>query len=456
MGSVPHRVLHQLALKYGPLMHLQLGELSVVVVSTPDAAKQIMKTHDLNFATRPPILVAEIMSYNCTSISFGPYGDYWRQLRKICTLELLSAKRVQSFRWLREEVFLDLMRWIASMEGTPFNLTEKLYSSTYAFTTAAAIGKTTKEHHRLLPILKEGTELAGGFDIAEVYPSVRLFRLMSALRRKLTVLHREADKILEDIISEHKVANSADDQSSNQEDLVDVLLKYQDDGELEHPLTNDNIKSVILDMLAGGSETSSTTMDWAMAEMLKNPSILEKAQDEVRKVFESKGWVDESCIHELTYLKSVVNETLRLHPPLPLLLPRKCIQACEINGYQIPADTKIIVNAWAINRDSNHWINPDCFQPERFVDSTQVDFRGSHFEYIPFGAGRRICPGMSFGLANVELPLAMLLYHFDWKLCGGGKPEEMDMKEGFGVTATRVNDSCVVAVSTRPLPLHTK
>ncbi|KAH6768086.1 hypothetical protein C2S51_013422 [Perilla frutescens var. frutescens] len=447
IGSVPHRALHQLSLKHGPLMHLRLGEVPAVVVSSADAAREVMKTHDVNFASRPPILAAEILSYGCTGITFVPYGDYWRQLRKICTLELLSMKRVQSFRSLREHVYLDLIKWIASVEGSPVNLTEKLYSSTYSFTAAAVLGRMTEERENLLPIYIEAFGLAAGFDVAEMYPSVKLFRVMSRVRRRLTVLHHEADEILDVIIQQHRESMINGGDEREEEDLVDVLLKFQGDG-LEIPLTTNNIKAVLMDMLSAGSETSATTMDWAMAEMLKNPSVLKKAQDEVRLVFDEKGgFVDEALVPQLKYLKAVVKETLRIHPPAPLLLPRICRETCEINGYEIPAETKIIVNAWAINRDPKYWENPDCFQPERFLDSL-VDFRGNNFEYIPFGAGRRVCPGMMFGLANVELPLAMFLYHFDWKLGDGNK---LDMTEGFGLTARRKNDMCLVPLIKRPL-----
>lgn len=205
------------------------------------------------------------------------------------------------------------------------------------------------------------------------------------------------------------------------------------------------------DILAGGSETSATTVNWAMAEMLKHPRTLEKAQNEVRQVFDKQGFIDESSLlHELTYLNCVIKETLRLHPPVPLLLPRKSSETRIINGYKIPRNTKVIVNAWAINRDPEHWENPDFFFPERFLDSL-VDYRGGYFEYIPFGAGRRICPGINFGLANVQLPLAMLLYHFDWKLPGNMTHDDMDMTEGLGATARRIQDLVVVPVVRRPL-----
>ena len=179
------------------------------------------------------------------------------------------------------------------------------------------------------------------------------------------------------------------------------------------------------DIFAAGSETSATAVDWAMAEMIKNPSVMKKAQDEVRQVFSRKGSVDETGISEMKYLKCVVKETLRLHPSVPLLLPRESREKCEINGYEIPARTRIIVNAWAMGRDPRYWTEPESFMPERFLDSS-IDFKGTNFEYIPFGAGRRICPAMLFGLINVEVPLATLLYHFDWKLPNGMKNEELD------------------------------
>ena len=154
-----------------------------------------------------------------------------------------------------------------------------------------------------------------------------------------------------------------------------------------------------------------------MVEMVKNPRVMKKAQHEIRQVFRRKGSVDESAIGDMKYLKAVIKETLRLHPSAPLLLPRECQERCEIKGYEIPERTRVIVNAWAIGRDPRYWTDPESFVPKRFLDhSTVVDYKGSNFEYIPFGAGRRICPGLLFGLANVELPLAMLLYHFDWKL----------------------------------------
>ncbi|KAK2412926.1 cytochrome P450 71D8 [Trifolium repens] len=178
-----------------------------------------------------------------------------------------------------------------------------------------------------------------------------------------------------------------------------------------------------------------------MSELMKNPRVRKKAQSEIREAFKEKKRIYESDLDKLNYFKSVIKETMRLHPPAPLLLPRECREACNIGGYEIPLKTKVIVNAWALGRDPKYWYDADKFIPERF-DDTSFDFNKTNnsFEYIPFGAGKRMCPGILFGLANIELPLAALLYHFDWELPNGMKAEDLDMTEAFGAAATRRND----------------
>ena len=204
-----------------------------------------------------------------------------------------------------------------------------------------------------------------------------------------------------------------------------------------------NVALLMQDMFAAGTETSSSTVEWAMSEMIRNPDVMAKAQREIRQSFKGKQNIDEADVQGLRYLKLVTKETLRLHPPFPLLLPRECREQCELNGYTIPIKTKVMINFWAIGRDPEHWSDPESFVPERF-DNNPVDFTGNHFEFVPFGAGRRICPGMSFALANVELPLALLLCHFNWRLPDGMKSRELDMLENNGITATRKNNLYLV------------
>ncbi|KDP39254.1 hypothetical protein JCGZ_01011 [Jatropha curcas] len=442
LGSLPHQSLQKLSGKYGPLMHLKLGEVSTVIVSSPEIAKQVLKTHDLDFAERPPNLAPKIISYDSTHIVFSPYGAYWRQLRKICTMELLSPKRVQSFRFIREDEVLNLIKTISSLEGSLINISEMIFSLTYGITSRAAFGKKYEDQETFIQVITEVSKIAAGFSVADLYPSIKFLEQASGLRPKLGKLHEKADGILERIVKEHRNKMNRSEEIQEDDDLVDVLLELQEHGDLEFPLSDDNIKTVILDMFSAGSETSSTTVEWAMSEMLKNPRILEKAQNEVRQVYKNKGTVDETSIHELKYLNSIIKETLRLHPPLPLI-PRESRARVEIIGYDIPIKTKVLVNAWAIGRDPKNWTEPENFCPERFLDNA-ISYKGTDFEFIPFGSGRRICPGISFALPNIELPLAQLLYHFDWKLGNGMKNEDLDMTEGYGLTIRRKQDLFLV------------
>lgn len=171
-----------------------------------------------------------------------------------------------------------------------------------------------------------------------------------------------------------------------------------------------------------------------MAELMRNPSVMSRAQAEVRAAFMGQMKVFEEGLGELSYLQCVIKETLRLHTPGPLLMPRECQENCKILGYDVPKGTTVLVNAWAISRDPECWDEPEAFVPERFMSSVR-DYKGNNFEFIPFGAGRRICPGMLFGIANIELALASLLFYFDWSLPDGILPSELDMTEAFGVTA---------------------
>ncbi|KAG5546682.1 hypothetical protein RHGRI_018752 [Rhododendron griersonianum] len=394
-SSLPHHALRDLAKKHGPLMSLQLGEVLTVVVSSAEMAKEVMKTHNIIFASRPHSIVTRIVSYDSTNLTFAPYGPYWRQLRKICTTELLSHQRVLSFQTIRHEEASKLVRSIALDAGSPVNLTQKLYSSAFEITSRAAFGERFKDQEAFISIVKEALKLAGGFNVADFYPSMEWLHNVNGLRSKLEKIHEEADRIMGIMVNEHKM-HKASGKGREDDDLVDALLKYHERGPNEFSLTINNIKAVILDIFAAGSDTTAGTVDWAMSEMMKNPRIMKKAQDEVRHVFDGKGNIDETGLEELKYLNLVIKETLRFHPPVPLLLPRVCGERCEINGYEIPEKAKVVVNAWAIGRDPNLWDDAESFIPERFLDST-IEYKGNNFEYIPFGAGRRICmPGYEF------------------------------------------------------------
>ncbi|CAN6178227.1 unnamed protein product [Urochloa humidicola] len=206
----------------------------------------------------------------------------------------------------------------------------------------------------------------------------------------------------------------------------------------------DTVKSVVIDLFAGSNDTSATTLQWAMAELMRNPGVMSKLQDEMRRAFAATMKVSEEGLHELSYMHMVIKETLRLHLPSPLLLPRECQEQCKILGYDVPKGSMVMVNAGALSVDPEYWDEPEVFRPERF-EHCGKDFKGNEFEFIPFGAGRRICPGMFFGLANVELALANLVFYFDWSLPEGISCSELDMSEAAGITVRKKSDLWVRA-----------
>ncbi|CAN4114286.1 unnamed protein product [Withania somnifera] len=452
-GGLPHRVLRDLAKKYGPLMHLQLGEVSAVVVTSSEVANQVLKTHDLAFATRPKSFAMDIISYGGRDIAFCSYGEYWRQIRKICIVEVLSAKNVQSFNSIRHDEVSRLIDSIqsSSSSGEPVNFTERFIWFTSSMTCRSTFGQVFKEQDTFIKLIRELISLAEGLHVADIFPSYKFLHVLSGAKKKLLDGQHKIDSIVEDVINEHKknLATHMSDDALGGEDLIDVLLRLRKDQSLQFPITNDNIKAIIVDMFTAGTETSSTIAVWAMVEMMRNPSILAKAQVEVREAFRDKITFDKTNVEDLKYLKLVIKETMRLHPPIPLLLPRECMEETIINGYTIPVKTKVMINAWALGRDPKYWDDAESFKPERF-EHCSVDFVGSNFEFLPFGSGRRMCPGMLFGLANIYLPLAQLLYHFSWKLPTGMEPRDVDLTESAGITAGRKNYLYLIATPYQP------
>ncbi|KAM0826890.1 hypothetical protein ACQ4PT_068559 [Festuca glaucescens] len=422
LGKLPQHKLRDLAQRHGPVMLLRIGELPVVVASSADAAREIMKTQDLAFATRPITRTMRlVLVQGSEGFLLAPYGEDWRQLRKICTVELLSARRVQSFRAFREQEVRQLL--LAVQRGGTVNMSELISSYIADSMARAIIGSRFKDRETFFRLLDQGLKLFSRPSLPDLYPSSRLAMLVSRRPRRVKQLSSSTLAFMETIIREHQ-AHKVD--AEEEEDMVDVLLRVQREGRLNLTV---NIKAVIAELFMAGSDTSSTTLQWAMSELVKNQRVMQKAQEEVRRVLEGQGRVTEDGSSKLPYLHLVIKETLRLHPPAPLLIPRECSGGPRrVLGFDVPEGTMVLINAWAIGRDPSVWDEAEEFIPERFEGST-VDFKGRDFEYTPFGAGRRMCPGMVFGLANIELALASLLYHFDWERPDGMDAADLDMAE---------------------------
>ncbi|KAG6513195.1 alpha-humulene 10-hydroxylase-like [Zingiber officinale] len=454
-GANPHRTLRHLSRVHGPLLLLRLGQVDLVVASSVEAVEEIIKRHDLNFANRPSDLTfANILAYDGLSVAMAAYGGYWKQMRKIYAMELLNSRRVKSFATIREDAVRKLTAEIANAASfgqfqTPLNLSEMVMSMTNALVLRAAFGDKCQQKGKFLQLVKEGVGLVTSFAVADMFPSLKFLDTLTGLKFKLQRVRRQIDQVFDEIISQHQ----AERAGPSEEDLIiDVLLRLKDQDDQEFPITSTSIKAIVLEIFLGGTETSSTVIEWAMSELMKNPEVMEKAQKEIREAMQGKTKLEENDIAKFNYLKLVIKETLRLHPPGPLLLPRVCKEECEVVGYRVPTGARLLINAWALGRDERYWGgDAERFKPERFADGS-VDFRGFNFEFVPFGAGRRICPGMTFGLSSVEVGLAHLLFYFDWKLPGGMKAEELDMMEISGASAPRKSPLFLLANPRIPLP----
>ncbi|RWV84915.1 hypothetical protein GW17_00053334 [Ensete ventricosum] len=465
LGRLPHLSLHRLALRYGPIFYLTLGEIPTVIISSARVAKEVLRTHDLALASRPPLYAAKKLFYGCTDIAFAPYGAYWRHVRKICILELLSARRVESYAPARAAEVACMLGRIAGGDGGDgggvVNLSKVLGMYANGVLCRAAFGREFVEGGEyqmrgFQSMLHEYQVLLGGFSVGDFMPSLDWLNAVTGMKRRLEGTFRRFDEFFDQIIEDHITRRTrprkknkikgAEEEEEEEEvmDLVDVLLDAQANESSELPLTMDNVKAVILDMFAAGTDTTFITLDWGMTELLMNPAAMKRAQDEVRRIVGDRETVSESDLPHMHYLKAVIKETFRLHPPAPVLLPRESMNSVTIDGYDIPARTRIFVNAWAIGRDPESWRNPNAFVPERFLNSS-IDFKGLDFELIPFGAGRRGCPAITFGTASVEIALAQLLHSFDWELPTGVTAEVMDMTEVFGITMHRIEELVAVA-----------
>ncbi|KAH7520682.1 hypothetical protein FEM48_Zijuj08G0171100 [Ziziphus jujuba var. spinosa] len=380
LGEFPHRDLHRLAKQHGPIMYIRLGLIPTIVVSSPKAAELFLKTHDLVFASRPPHQAAKVMGYNQTNVAFAEYGGYWRDVRKMLTMELLSNMKINSFRALRKEELSLLIEFIkeAARDGIDVDLSAKVSALSNDMSCRMVFGKKFADsefnERGFKAVAREVMKLGAVFNLGDYIPQIASLDLQG-LTKKMKKVGKAFDDFFEKIIDEH-IQSKDEDRTK---DFVDVMLGFLGSEESEYRIERNNIKAIILS-----------------------------------------------------------KETLRLHPTAPLLLPHASVEDCNINGFHIPKNARVIISAWAIGRDPEAWSDAEKFFPERFSGS-DVDVRGRDFQLIPFGSGRRICPGIQLGLTVVRLVIAQLVHCFDWKLPNGILPNQLDMTEEFGLAIPRAN-----------------
>ncbi|PIA31294.1 hypothetical protein AQUCO_05100079v1, partial [Aquilegia coerulea] len=451
LGIKPHQSLAELATIYGPLMTLKLGSVTTIVVSSPAIAKEVLQKNDKIFSNRTIPDALRALDHHKHSMAWLPVSAKWRSIRKISSTQLFTAQRLESNQGLRKQKVEELLEYVeencknklaVDIGQVAFSTVLNLISNTVFSTDITHLDSNYAQEFKALiwGVMEEG----GRPNFADYFPVLRSID-PQRIKHRMEGHFRKLDELFDGMIKQRLESRKLDNSptSSSCSDFLDAILDYkQEDG---FQLSDPDIKSLLKDIFAAGTDTTSSTLEWVMTELLCNPEKMAKAQAELKEIIAENKPIDESVIIRLPYLQAVVKETFRMHPPVPLLLPHKAESLVELCGYIVPKNTQVLINVWTMGRDPNVWENPTAFEPERFLNSN-TDFKGRDFELIPFGAGRRICPGLPLAYRMVYLMLASLLHAFNWKLEDGLKPEDVDMEENFGITLQK-------AIPLRAIPL---
>ncbi|XP_057793710.1 trimethyltridecatetraene synthase-like [Salvia miltiorrhiza] len=455
LGSIPHQSLHHLSQKYGEIMLLKLGKFPVVVASSPKMAEQFLKVHDAAFASRPPALAAgKHISYDNSDVSFSPYGPYWREARKILMSELLGTKKLDQFEQIRVEARRSFFSRLKALSGKPVVLREHL--SRYIMSTICRMVMTNEyvgdssiiDDGGMAEMMRDWFVLTGVFNIGDWIPWLGPLDLQGYVRR-MKAFRKKSDSFFGYVIDDH-IARRRD---GSDKDFVDALLDLAEDPNAQLHLTRDSLKSLIMNVVLGGPDTSITTVEWALHEMFRQPRIFERARAELDAVIGRDRWVEENDFTQLPYVDAIIMETFRLHPIATFLAPHYAIQDCNVAGYNISKGTSILINTWSIGRDPNTWDAAEEFLPERFMGK-QTDMTGGNFALLPFGSGRRICPAYNLGLKIVRTTLANLLHGFEVELEEGMRGEDVSLEEQYGLATNPKHPVSIIVKPTLPAHLY--
>ncbi|KAK6128748.1 hypothetical protein DH2020_037503 [Rehmannia glutinosa] len=443
--DLPHIILSNMADDYGPVFTIRLGVHRALIVSSWEAAKDCFTTNDTIFFDRPKHAAFQHMGYDYGLLGLSAYGSYWRELRKITVQNLLSGSRVAMLGGLFETQVTELVRglydsWKAD-ETAPLELSRFLGDMTLKMMVRLVAGDREKidrgEYVKLRGAIKRFFKLMAVVTISDVVPFLKWLDYLGGTNKGFKETAKEMDSVLEGWLDDNKKQNNK--IGKNNEGFMAQIMAATSKVAKEFPAYGaDTItKATCETMMLGGTDTMTVTLTWALSLLLNNRHTLERAQHELDLHIGRERQVKTSDIEKLVYIQSIIKETLRLYPPSPLNTPRVAASDCTVAGYHVPAGTRLIINFWKLHRDPRVWADPLEFKPERFVESRKkddavvFDVRGQHFEFIPFGCGKRVCPGISFALQLMGLALASLLHGFDIKKVSD---EDVDMTGSLGST----------------------
>ncbi|GLT45189.1 hypothetical protein SLA2020_190400 [Shorea laevis] len=457
LGNLPflepqlHLYLTRLSQIYGPIFKLRLGSKICIIINSPELAKVILKDQDAIFANHDVPASALELTYGGVDIAWSPNGPHWQKLRKIFVREMMSNASLDACYSLRRREVREMVKDIHGKVGSPINIADQIFLTVLNVITSMLWGGTILYGQERCSIgvefrqvVGEIVELLGKPNISDFFPALASFDLQG-IQRKMKKLSLWFDRFFESVLA----GKTKFEGKEETKDLLQFLLELKDRDDEKTPcLSMDEIKALFVDIFVAATDTTSTTVEWAMTEMLQHPEIMRRACEELDEVVGKQNIVEESQLPRLIYLEAFMKETLRLHPPVPFLIPHRPSKSCCVAGYTIPEGSRILVNIWAMHRDSQVWKNSDEFEPERFLKQPRNgDYHGNFFNFLPFGSGRRICAGIPLAEKMTKYVLATLLHSFEWK-----KPEEveLDVLEKFGIVLKKATPLIAVPIVRLP------
>ncbi|GAB2227779.1 hypothetical protein Droror1_Dr00009606 [Drosera rotundifolia] len=452
LGVKPHISLAKLARIYGPVINLELGVVNTIVISSVDMAREVLQKNDASFSYRAELDAMTVNDHVKSSIVFLHPGTKWRTMRRICASHMFSGSKLDASQEIRGKKVLELMSYIENgcRTGTPISIGLAAFNLILNILSRTIFSKDFAD-----PDTEGGTEfkdliwailvVAGKPNLSDFFPALKMLD-PQGIRRRSEILSTKLHSMFESMVNE-RLQERKSLGSPTKNDVLDALIDTIQDnnGQAETEVVLSDLPHLFGDLFAAGIDTTSSTIEWAMAELLSHPEKLKIGQAELQDVIGKGNQVQEADIPRLSYLNAVIKETLRLHPPVPFLVPRTVITDVTLGRYTVPKGARVLVNTWAMGRDRSIWERPSSFEPERFLNS-KLDFKGHDFELIPFGAGRRMCPGLPMGSRMLHLVLGSLIHSFDWKLQEGVTPKNLDMDEKFGFTLNRARPLMAIAI----------
>nr|AEQ39025.1 isoflavone synthase [Astragalus membranaceus] len=458
-----HQSLIRLGERYGPLYSLYFGSMPCVVASTPELFKLFLQTHEASsFNTRFQTSAIRRLTYD-NSVAMVPFGPYWKFIRKLIMNDLLNATTVNKLRPLRSQEIRKVLNVMAkSAEAQqPLNVTEELLKWTNSTISRMMLG----EAEEIRDIARDVLKIFGEYSLTDFIWPLKKFKV-GQYEKRIDDIFNRFDPVIEkvikkrqEIIKRRKERNGELEEGEQSVVFLDTLLQYAEDETMEIKITKEQIKGLVVDFFSAGTDSTAVATDYALAELINNPKVLRKAREEVDTVVGKDRLVDESDVQHLHYIRAIVKETFRMHPPLPVV-KRKCTQDCEIDGFVIPEGALILFNVWAVGRDPEYWDRPSEFLPERFLEKAggegevgPIDLRGQHFQLLPFGSGRRMCPGVNLATAGMATLLASVIQSFDLQVPGPqgqilkGDEAKVSMEERAGLTVPRAHNLICVPLA---------